>query len=476
MNIFMPDQKLLPKIPIKKADGTTVFLTMDEFREYKKKSAAPNSGAVSSVPNPVKIESKSPVATLVPPENISFDAPVPKPVATLSVPRTEKAVQPVVKSTPKPDIQKSLPKLQPPKKLEQGKVVKIDEVPLPMVQNTKTELANVTPVKDVFVEEPKQMKVENVPPAKEQPVVESKPVEVVPPPLAKPEWKESDHASLLEEDIAQEKKILPAPSSAKSADNALNILETVKTQFPFPISKDVEGRFDSLVLSRIRDIRAPLEVEQYAKMSKDQGGLGMEEDQVSMLLAVIAAAQKISTPVAPSSQPQPSLPKSASGPRITPVMNAPSASVPPQTPPTPRIPIPIEPPEYSFNPAPKPNQTGASKTMMQDVAPPERRRTMGPVDELQFFSLVDFRRLSPKTENSKEILKGKFQALQEESYVLFLDARDAWHQSPLFKVYQDTILSALTNKWTLQSAISQNQNGLTPEEVSAIVEINHYLG
>ncbi len=405
----MPDQKPLAKIPVKKADGTTVFLTMDEFREYKKQSTTQSGGSA-------------------------------------------------------------------PKKLEPGKTQKI-EMPLPMVANIKTEVANVAPVKDIFIDEAKASHVDDIPLAK-PPVVESKPVEVVPPPASKLQWKSSDHASLLEEDLAEEKKTIPAPTT--TSDNTSTLLRTIKAQFPFPVSKDIEGRFDSLVLSRIRDIRTPLDVEQYAKMSKDQGGLGMEEDQVSMLLAVIAAAQKISAPPT-SSQSQPSVPKPPAptaavptsptpvrqAPPITPVMN-------PQT--TPRIPLPIEPQEYTFNPAPKSSPAGSGKAMMQDIVPPERRRTMGPVDELQFFSLVDFRRLAPKTESAKEILKSKFQALQEESYVLFLDARDAWHQSPLFKVYQDTILGALENKWTLQNAIGNNPNGLTLEEVNAIVEVNHYLG
>ena len=101
---------------------------------------------------------------------------------------------------------------------------------------------------------------------------------------------------------------------------------------------------------------------------------------------------------------------------------------------------------------------------------------MGPVDEIEFFSLVDFRRLSPKTENAKEILKGKFQSLQEESYVLFLDARDAWHKSPLFHTYQDMILSSLEQKIPLQNTLQQNSQGLTALELDALVEINHSLG
>ncbi len=445
----MIDSKSPAKIPVKKSDGTTVFLTMDEFREYKKKSTS-----------------------------------VASPQSSVSSPLISK-----VQDTKQP------------KKLEQGKVEKI-EVPLPMVADTHTELASTTPVKDIFFDEPKQQntqkKFEKAPEEPQQkasepvaPVIasvakQSLPVsspDAVPAELVaeaasavssslpveekprkdnndtqKKEWKESDHASLLEEDLPPEDKPLP---KVAPPDNGSKILSTVKSQFPFPISKDVEGRFDSLVLSRIRDIRTPLEVEQYAKMPKDQGGLGLEEDQARLLLAVIAAAQKISSPVAPTPVQR----------AITPVMNA------VQSKPTPRIPLPQE-SEYTFAP-PKPQTptTPTGKPVLQDVVPSiSQRRTMGPVDEIEFFSLVDFRRLSPKTENAKEILKGKFQSLQEESYVLFLDARDAWHKSPLFRTYQDMILSSLEQKIPLQNTLQQNSQGLTALELDALVEINHSLG
>ena len=435
----MIDSKSIAKIPVKKSDGTTVFLTMDEFREYKKSAKG---GQANS--------------------------------ATLQIQNVA------------------------PKKLEKGKIEKI-EAPLPMVVDTHTELASTTPVTDIFFdepkkqstqkkietapEEPKQMAPEPVPPVIASVAKQSMPSSVLETASAlffadaqgkprsdseKKQWKEADHASLLEEDLPPENKSFP---KVAPTDNASQILSTVKAQFPFPIPKDVEGRFDSLVLSRIRDIRTPLDFEQYAKMSKDQGGLGFEEDQARLLLAVIAAAQKISSaPSKTNIEPK----ETASTPPqrfITPVMNSVA------TKPSVRIPLPQE-SQYSFV-APKAQTptTATGKPVLQDVVmPPNQRRTMGPVDELEFLSLVDFRRLSPKTENAKEILKGKFQSLQEESYVLFLDARDAWHKSPLFRVYQETILGALESKMPLQSALEQNPQGLTALELDALVEINHYLG
>lgn len=383
----MEDKKTQMKIPVKKSDGTTVFLTMDEFKEYKKNNASPKKLEAGKV------------------ETISVPAPTPEPI-------------------------------------------------LPMLASTETELATTTPVTNIFVDEAAAA------------------APNIPAPQAQPEWKSTDHASLLESDVAEETKSLPAPAASPATDNASAILAKVKEQFSPPIAKDLEGRFDSLVLSRIRDVRSVIDFEQYAKKSVAEGGLALEEDQVSLLLAIIAAAQKIAAPATVITPQKPEvIPVSSpvapvnEGIRITPVMSPHAAK--------PRSPFPLPKEEYSFSPPPKVQN---NKVAMQDVTPALRKQTMGPVDEIQYFSLTDFRRLSPKTENAKEILKGKFQSLQEESYVLFLDARDAWHESPLFHLYQETILNILENKNTLADGLAQKSDGLTDPELNAILEINHYLG
>ena len=450
------------KIPVKKSDGSTVFLTMDEFREYKKNAAAPAlpvASPISSIASPASSvnvnEVKQSLGKIVTSPSAPHDDSVVKPkkleqgkVETISLPEPEIAT-PVVPVAP----------------------ITLPVVALPLVLSTETELATTTPVTEIFVDEAKAK-------APEKKIVA--PPVVLPPKADKhdgsdkqPDWKTSDHESLLESDITEEKKSLPALAPASSSDSATAILAKVKEQFSVPISKDIEGRFDSLVLSRIRDVRSVLDFEQYAKETKEKGGLGFEEDQVGLLLAIIAAAQKIAAPAGASV----TMPVSASGGseakqsdsgiRITPVMSPQFSKVSAPSP----FPIPKE--EYSFSPPAKPQN---NKALMQDVTPSPRKQTIGPVDEIQYFSLTDFRRLSPKVESAKEILKGKFQSLQEESYVLFLDARDAWHESPLFRLYQETILHSLEEKKILKDALAQKTEGLSHAELDAIVEINHYLG
>ena len=104
------------------------------------------------------------------------------------------------------------------------------------------------------------------------------------------------------------------------------------------------------------------------------------------------------------------------------------------------------------------------------------RRTMGPVEEIEYFSLVDFRRLSPKTENAREILRSKFMTIQEESYILFLDAREAWLKSPLYKIYQNAVITALEARKPIAEIVTGQAQSITLNEFDTLVEVNHFLG
>lgn len=514
-----------PKIPVKKSDGSTVFMTMDEFRAYKNQGTA-LSGAVVSVP-PI---SPMPVTPIIVPELKSEPVPVlspePKaeeikvePVEEIPVePLSEQEPQgelspeilpepdlkitiltvPPVSSKPEPIIETSIEPA--PKTLEEGKIEIIEEDPN---ANTPQEeallvlgeqsLATTTPVVDAFVHESESKKT----------------------------WKKEDHDSLLEEssnNTLSGDQTTPAPQEPAIDDKYKAIVQTVKSQFPYPLAKNLEARFDSLVVSRLKDVRTVYEVEEYALKSTDQGGLAFNEDQAKLLNAIISAAQKLSgggdsapkprRPVPPPSLANTQVPKPALVPTPTPVsapisvasVAAPEplrretitkihvpeskSSAPQSQSSSSSYKFPLSGEEYKFTPPSSPSTTSSAsgtqrigKIMVEDVvAPVSLKKTMGPVDELHIFSLVDFRRLSPKTEAAKEIMKEKFAGLKEESYVLFLDARDAWRESPLFQIYEEIVLSALETKISIEESISGHSSALTHDEFLAILELNKFLG
>ena len=84
---------------------------------------------------------------------------------------------------------------------------------------------------------------------------------------------------------------------------------------------------------------------------------------------------------------------------------------------------------------------------MHDVIAPNpgpvKKSSVGPVDELRNFTLVDFRRLSDKPEDAVEKIKDKFDVLREESFLLYLNGKEAWQSSPLCLQYQENLSKSL---------------------------------
>lgn len=109
---------------------------------------------------------------------------------------------------------------------------------------------------------------------------------------------------------------------------------------------------------------------------------------------------------------------------------------------------------------------------MDKVAP--RKRSLGPVDELGQFRLTHLRRLSPDSAVAKEAVKEKFKTIQSDSYLLYLDAKHSWYQSPLFLQYQAAVEGALSGKQTLEQYLldHKDKESLTLKDVMAIVDIH----
>lgn len=109
---------------------------------------------------------------------------------------------------------------------------------------------------------------------------------------------------------------------------------------------------------------------------------------------------------------------------------------------------------------------------MDKVAP--RKRSLGPVDELGQFRLTHLRRLSPDSAVAKEAVKEKFKTIQSDSYLLYLDAKHSWYQSPLFLQYQAAVEGALSGKQTLEQYLldHKGKESLTLKDVMAIVDIH----
>ena len=109
---------------------------------------------------------------------------------------------------------------------------------------------------------------------------------------------------------------------------------------------------------------------------------------------------------------------------------------------------------------------------MQDVSAPPVE--MGPVEEIRYMTLTDFRRLSGKPEEAARRLGQKFITLQEESFVLFLDALAAYHQSPLYADCVVAISQSLANRKPLSNILS-DRGKIQLNELVALMEMEKGL-
>ncbi len=116
------------------------------------------------------------------------------------------------------------------------------------------------------------------------------------------------------------------------------------------------------------------------------------------------------------------------------------------------------------------------KIKMTDV---KRVKITGPVDELKYMDLVNFRRLSENPEESFSKLSQKLQVLEEIDYAKMLEGIKAWRQSPINRLYLKIFSQASEDGITIDESIEKlKQSGkdyLKKEEIDALVNFNKSL-
>jgi len=114
---------------------------------------------------------------------------------------------------------------------------------------------------------------------------------------------------------------------------------------------------------------------------------------------------------------------------------------------------------------------------MEDVK--ARPRVMGPLEELRYLDLVNFRRLgtSPKEITGKIVMK--IRLLEKDGYDRMVEGVKSWRQSPVNRIYIRLVQEAVAKDITLRDAVaarlSEKKETLTMEEIEAIVAMNSQL-
>jgi len=127
----------------------------------------------------------------------------------------------------------------------------------------------------------------------------------------------------------------------------------------------------------------------------------------------------------------------------------------------------------------KPFSHSIPSSVVQDVTSPEdlENKTTGPQEEIAGFSLVDYRRLAKDPKKCADMLFSKFVGWKADSFLLYLDTLDGWKGSFLNKMYVDTTVEAINKKMSVLQVLQTKDpaNFITLAEYESLVDINSKL-
>lgn len=286
-------------------------------------------------------------------------------------------------------------------------------------------LAKSTPVKDIFVDEAKH--------------------------------KAEKKSKVKKKRVTQTKKVVVDP-----------VLKAILVKLSFAIALDLLGRLKSLIDSRLKGVRTDAQILNYMQREESTGGLGLEPKQADELLKVVKQEYNLpgSEPRQGSRIPKKKLAKMREGSQAKEYKKR--QTVQPKT-------------QESI-----PKQSiisGEKKPILHDVTVPETQeeslremaspKSMGPIEELENFSLIDFRRLSQNTKEAADLVRQKFLVLENESFLLFWQGKKAWTKSPIYKEYLEILKRSLGGAKELVAVTGKREDSsLSASEVKAIIKLN----
>ncbi|MFA5109119.1 MAG: hypothetical protein WC458_01060 [Patescibacteria group bacterium] len=117
------------------------------------------------------------------------------------------------------------------------------------------------------------------------------------------------------------------------------------------------------------------------------------------------------------------------------------------------------------------------RPQMHDIKP--MPKVMGPIEELQFLDLVNFRRLGKTAAEITAKILLKIKLLEKDGYDKMVAGVRAWRESPVNRLYlrlgQEAIASGQPLKEAIAARQKMGQESLNMEEVEAMVSLNSKL-
>jgi len=254
---------------------------------------------------------------------------------------------------------------------------------------------------------------------------------------------------LLEEPVVpaevRSPEIMQAPPAITD-----EVVRQIVRESKLMVANDLWGRAQSLIASWLKGVRDNDQFLHYATASADKGGLGLETEVAAGLVVVMAKFKKnqstAPTPERPVAKPALEVPLSAPATKAFTQSLGESGAPKPlrlNTPVNPKIePAAVAPVEPAVQVAPV---APVSPKVIQDIRVAATPLT-GPAEEMQSFTITDWRRLGAQTEAVTTAFLAKFSGWRQESFLLYMDAATAWQQSPLLQQYLEIAVRSVNQK------------------------------
>jgi len=319
-------------------------------------------------------------------------------------------------------------------------------------------------------------------------------------------------SSFSDSDEAEVKKYL-AQTPKETIDYAALTREII-SQFSYkPDNEIIAKRLENIILARVKEIRDDLETKEVLLKGKKVGGLEFTEDQADDLLGLIRRyASQAPIKMIDTDDVLVKLPTSAaSQPKIEmedglPVVKMPVEPINVKQSqklsdadnirgnnelPAGQNNVKIKPVIEKSLPAPQPQPFDTGKMIPESVLNAKtalkpnlddvklERKTMGPIDELENMTIIEFRRLAGDQQSAVGKLKEKINLLEKEGFNRRLEGINAWQKNEVNKFYRLLGQLSMSEGKSIEDVIKERLIGGKPtlalDEFNAVMELNRDL-
>jgi len=242
--------------------------------------------------------------------------------------------------------------------------------------------------------------------------------------------------------------------------------------------ESIERRFVNILTTYFRGIRGTKEIEYVLTLPRVSGGMELPVEKAKLICSMLGQhheelgkkRQEITIKAADNLQPVVDLKHRLEPP--PPSVYNPALATKPLTPPARTM---AKPPIVKPTTSPAP---GTVRPTISDVRPAQRVLA-GPLEELEYMTLEDFRKLGRNESEIREEVLERIALLADQSLVKKIQGVKAWRKSPVFKMYLMLSLAGIQEGKEVVRVIEDKQikheDCLTLSEFEVINELNSKL-